>query len=287
MGEAYAIDKTLHHVPFRDLRSMNKIPNLKTWGFTYVTGRRVKGIENLEELSDKNQAALQADSVELVKELTGAKTVYALGGGYRDHSSLASVKSVQNIHSDMSPEGAEWFKLRAQNQLLRSMDPSEVAFGKHLSQGKDVVIYNVWRPLHTVQDNHLGFCKWDSGLKEDALTSNPQVTNSKNALQPWRYSEAQRWYYLSEQKKEDVFVFMQHDARASDGHGINVPHTAFNFEGFQGPDTRKSYEIRVIAIIEPSFKRKLLHLRERIKSVFNKFKWNSSRNLERKISAKI
>ncbi|EGG11882.1 uncharacterized protein MELLADRAFT_58946 [Melampsora larici-populina 98AG31] len=282
IGEAYLIDKTRHHVPLRDLRTINEAPDLKTWGFTYVSGRHVGGIENLEELSDKNQAALKADSVELVKKLTGATTVYALQGGYRYYEPSGSVRSVPIIHSDWTLEGAKWFKTRARKELLASENPTEVKFGKYVVEGKDVVIYNVWRPLHTVQDNHLGLCRWDSRLKEDALTSIPKVTNLKNALQPWRYSEAQKWYYLREQKAEDVFVFMQHDARAPDGHGINVPHAAFKLEGSQGPDTRKSYEIRVIAFIEPSIKRRLLRLKDRIKSTSPKFKWNSSRNLEKR-----
>lgn len=68
-GDSYPIGITRHHVPLRDLRTTNEVPNLKTWGFTYVSGRHVEGIKNLEELSDKNQAALKADSIELVKKL--------------------------------------------------------------------------------------------------------------------------------------------------------------------------------------------------------------------------
>ncbi|KAH9823386.1 hypothetical protein DFH28DRAFT_1092175 [Melampsora americana] len=282
LGQSYPVDVTLHQVPLQDLRRIDQVPNLKTWGFTYVSGRHVAGIENMEEFSVQNQAALKADSVELVKELTGAKTVFALGGGYRDHETSGSVRSVKMIHSDMTLQGARWFKTKARRQMLTSRFPSDVEFGKYVMEGKNIVVYNVWRPLHTVQDNHLGLARWDPHLKEDALTGITDVTNVRNALQPWRYSKDQEWYYLSQQEPHEVYVFKQHESGAKDGHGVNVPHASFNFKDFQGPEARKSYEIRVIAVIEPSFKRRLSQMKDRIKSIVKKFKWNSSRNLDQK-----
>ncbi|EGG04541.1 uncharacterized protein MELLADRAFT_30168, partial [Melampsora larici-populina 98AG31] len=106
-------------------------------------------------------------------------------------------------------------------------------------------ILNVWRPIHAVQDNHLGFCKWDSLVKEDAVEANIKPDGSWNSLQAWKYRKDQKWFYLSEQKPHEAFVFMQHDSRAPDGHGINVPHASFNLEkDADKPPTRMSFEAR-------------------------------------------
>lgn len=44
---------------------------------------------------------------------------------------------------------------------------------------------------------------------------------------------------------------MQHDSRAEDKHGINVPHASFMLEDGKGKfPTRASFECRVIAIVE-------------------------------------
>ncbi|EGF98194.1 uncharacterized protein MELLADRAFT_113763 [Melampsora larici-populina 98AG31] len=58
-----------HQVPLQDLRSLDAKPDLKTYGFTYVTERHIAGPEDVEELSDEYISALEDDSVELVKDL--------------------------------------------------------------------------------------------------------------------------------------------------------------------------------------------------------------------------
>ncbi|EGF97656.1 uncharacterized protein MELLADRAFT_69856 [Melampsora larici-populina 98AG31] len=283
MRDSYAVDRTtLHQVPLRDLRTMDEVPNLETYGFTYVTKSPVVGIENLIEFSGAHQAALKANAVELVQKLTGSKTAIAFGGGYRDCNSPESSQSIRVIHSDMSPEGATWIKSEVQDLLFNSKDPREVEFGRHMTQGKDVVIYNVWRPLHTVQDNHLGFCRWDSLLKEDALQSHINPTKAGNALQPWRYREGQSWFFLSHQEPHEAFIFKQHDDRAKeDGHGINVPHASFTLKGYKGPSTRVSFEVKIIARIDPPIiKRIWYQLRKSVQSRLTKFNSIKSRNLE-------
>ncbi|EGG03098.1 uncharacterized protein MELLADRAFT_65847 [Melampsora larici-populina 98AG31] len=254
--KSYRVDESFkHQVPLQDLRSIPGTPDLNTDGFTYVSGRPVKGIKDLEELSDDHYDALVADSIELVKELTGAKSAFSYVAGFRDHTSPETPKPVSAIHSDLSAEGAEFAKQLTQAILLSSEDPEEYKFGRYLQEdGKNVVIVNVWRPIHTVQDHHLGICKWDSSLKEDAMRWRLEPSNLDNALQPWRYREGQSWWYLSDMRPDEAYVFMQHDSRAKeDGHGINVPHASFTFKkDANKPSTRMSFESSVIAIIKSS-----------------------------------
>ncbi|KAH9824729.1 hypothetical protein DFH28DRAFT_2905 [Melampsora americana] len=275
----YPVDyHTIHTVPLQDLRTIDAKPDLEAHGFTYVSNRPVAGIENTGELSDEHLEALKADAVELVKKLTGAKLALPHGATFRDYTSIYTRKPIPVIHSDLSPLGAKYMKDRVQENFLKSANPDEVQFGRYLKKGQDVVMLNVWRPIHTVEDNHLGFCEWNSLVKEDALKWNIQPTDAGNALQAWKYRKGQRWYYLSNQRSDEAFIFKQHDDSAPDGHGINVPHAAFNFES-TGPFTRMSFEAKIIAILDPPeglLSRWIKH----IKSVVGKFRWNALKNVK-------
>ncbi|EGG06785.1 uncharacterized protein MELLADRAFT_30159, partial [Melampsora larici-populina 98AG31] len=88
-------------------------------------------------------------------------------------------------------------------------------------------IYNVWRPIRRVHDIPLGICKWDSVSQEDVLDWGILPTYVANTVQAWKYRKGQSWFYLSKQRPDEVYVFMQHDSRAPNSHGINVPHASF------------------------------------------------------------
>ncbi|KAH9824728.1 hypothetical protein DFH28DRAFT_920731 [Melampsora americana] len=273
---SYRVDYSkLYQVPLQDLRTIDRRPDLQTDGFTYVTRRHVRGIEKLVELSEKHQAALEADSVELVKQLTGLESAFVYGATYRHHTSGASNGPIAIIHSDMSPAGAVYMKNSARDLFLKSTDPSEVRFGKYLEKGQDVIMLNVWRPIHAVEDNHLGICKWDSLLEGDAMKSDIIPTHVENTLQPWKYREGQSWYYLSNQQSDEVYVFLQHDDRGKNGHGVNVPHASFKLHGHKKPSKRMSFEAKIIAFIDPSPPEGIMSsLRNHIKALSNRFDWD-------------
>ncbi|KAH9819695.1 hypothetical protein DFH28DRAFT_1093656 [Melampsora americana] len=261
-------------VSLHDLRASGEVPTLEADGFTYVSERHVSGIEKMIELSDEHRDALEVDSLELVQKLTGAKYTFSYAGFFRDHESPESIRPVPAIHSDLSLAGAQFMKQLLRRELLKSKDSRHVEIAKHLG-GKGVMILNVWRPIHTVQDNPLGFCKWDSLLKEDALEPKIRPTDTEEGLQPWKYRKGQRWVYLSEQKPEEVYVFMQHDSRAPDGHGINVPHASFTLiENRDKPSTRMSFETAIVAIIEPPPEGVFSRFTGQIQSFFNRFNRN-------------
>ncbi|EGG10057.1 uncharacterized protein MELLADRAFT_60479 [Melampsora larici-populina 98AG31] len=270
-------DSNPQQVPLHDLRALGEVPDLKTDGFTYVSERHVTGIEKMRELSDEHRDALEEDSVELVKELTRAKTAFSYAAFFRDHTSDDSIRPVPVIHSDLSPEGAKVVKEALQEVFMESKDPTDIEIAEKLG-GKGVMILNVWRPIHTVQDNPLGFCKWDSLLEDDAMKWKIGPTDTENGLQAWRYRKGQRWVYLREQEPHEVWVFMQHDARAHDGHGINIPHASFTLQGDQNqvqPSTRMSFETAIIALVEPPPPEGILsRFTGHIQSYWNQFKWN-------------
>lgn len=177
----------------------------------------------------------------------------------------------------MSAKGAKYIKKEIKKTFLASDNQMEVELGKSLKRGQDVMLLNVWRPLRVVQDNHLGFCKWSSLSKGDRLDWGIKPTNSENSLQAWKYSATQQWFYISKQKKDEVYVFTQHDSRAKDGHGINVPHASFNSRSdIDHLPTRMSFESKIVAVFESTTTEGTFSkLHKQINSFFSQFNRNT------------
>ncbi|KAH9821278.1 hypothetical protein DFH28DRAFT_861518, partial [Melampsora americana] len=71
-------------------------------------------------------------------------------------------------------------------------------------------------------------------------------THASSSIQTWRYHKEQNW------EPDEVYVFMQHDSTAPDGHGINVPHASFAMAKDPPKSSQKSsIECRVIEFLEP------------------------------------
>ncbi|EGG05454.1 uncharacterized protein MELLADRAFT_107612 [Melampsora larici-populina 98AG31] len=243
LSKSYEEDRSkIIKVPLQDLRDMDEKPNLKTHGFTWVSGRHFDNDAPLDSwyTRDQMRKTFQADSVDLVKELTQADFAVAYTDAYRADFGRETQRLIPTIHSDISPKGAKYFKKQFQEELSKSTDPTKVKFREHLKQGKDVVMYTVWRPLRTVEDNHLGLCSLNSLLEGDAMNFGKKIksVDASNAFEAWKYREGQRWHYLSHQTPDEAFVF----------HG-NVPHASFYLEG-DADQTRMSYEATVMAIFE-------------------------------------
>ncbi|KAH9824804.1 hypothetical protein DFH28DRAFT_941796 [Melampsora americana] len=263
-------DENKLRVPLQDLRTLGtkEKPTLQTYGFTSFSGRHVKGIENVKEFSVVHRDLLTKDSVALVKELTRSKVAFPYGAYFRNFNTF--VPPFPIIHSDLSARGAKFGRETIQQELLSSGDPRKVKFGNYLKRGDKIVVVNVWRPIHVVQDNPLGLCKWDSLIPEDALDWGIIPTQTENMIQAWDYREGQEWFYTSHQRPDEGYVFMQHDGRAEDGHGINVPHASFSLKGDAARfPKRTSFECRVIAIVESGGTSKTN--KNRVKSFCNHF----------------
>lgn len=65
------MDKTARQdIALQDLRFIKDYkPKLEKDGFTYVSGRHVENIENMEDFSKEQEEALKQDSIKLVKKM--------------------------------------------------------------------------------------------------------------------------------------------------------------------------------------------------------------------------
>ncbi|EGG03744.1 uncharacterized protein MELLADRAFT_108930 [Melampsora larici-populina 98AG31] len=241
--------ETVHQVPLHDLRKMTDRPTLNEYGFTYVSGRDVKSIKRLGDFSGDQKKALTKDSVKIVEELINPTLAISYSSQFRNPMMKYLGEPNPNLHSDLSPEGAQKTISWVEKRFLESEDPEEKAFGQLLStKAYNVVILNVWRPLSKVEADPLGLCRWTSVAPSDRVDSKIVPDRAGNALQAWNYGDHQEWFYLKEQEPHEAHVFIQHDGRANDGHGMSVPHASFVLRENEDKPKRKSFECRVMAL---------------------------------------
>ncbi|KAH9817848.1 hypothetical protein DFH28DRAFT_960935 [Melampsora americana] len=236
------------NIPLHDLRKCDD-PILEKDGFTVM--KRRLDLHKLKPFSKEYKRVLQEDSIQLVKDLTGASMAFCSSYGHRGATDQFSLEPYSLIHSDLSAEGAKFLKAQLQERYLNSPHKGDQEFGKSIKDGKRLVVFNVWRPVKIVEDNPLAICYWGSVRAKDKMEFGIQPTSHENAIQTWKYRDHQKWVYLPNQKPEEVFVFMQHDSHGKDGHGTNVPHASVVLKDQEGkPSTRQSYEFRIVVIMD-------------------------------------
>ncbi|KAH7000617.1 hypothetical protein EDB80DRAFT_866625 [Ilyonectria destructans] len=142
---------------------------------------------------------------------------------------------VGNAHIDLSPLGVI--------KRVRS----------HMGERADVLLkgrvraLNVWRPTceYPVQDCPLAMCDGTSVKDSDLLPTDhikkAYIGQTSNLM----YRPGFQWHYLSNQTKEECFIFKMYDSL--DGVAKHCPHVAFRHTDIcEGTPPRESFEIRAL-----------------------------------------
>ncbi|KAL6796425.1 hypothetical protein GGI42DRAFT_356559 [Trichoderma sp. SZMC 28013] len=190
----------------------------------------------LPELSKSLKAYLDASRVQIYDFVIRKRhpTYPIHDGGYYSHPQPAAM-----AHIDTTPSQTTRFV-----EMINS-DPSEILNG-HRYQA-----VNIWKPLRgPVRDYPLTVC--------DPRTVHPQhdlqprdTINVEMVRETYQIhqSDSHRWYYLSDQRADEAWVFLQSDS--SDDGLIGVPHTAFkNPLSTDNDFLRESIEVRAIVIYD-------------------------------------
>ncbi|KAJ4033193.1 hypothetical protein NW761_012684 [Fusarium oxysporum] len=111
-------------------------------------------------------------------------------------------------------------------------------------------IINVWKPLKPIRQYPLTLCDYRTCDKKDGHRSDlvyPHVV-SENIL--FSYSPDQKWYYVSDQSDEEVWLIKTMDSLArSEDVAMYTPHTSFFDEDpAVAEEIRESIELRVYVI---------------------------------------
>ena len=180
----------------------------------------------------------------LVKQFTGATKVHVFDHNVRcrpmaKRRENAAQEPVKVAHND--------YTLKSGPQRVRDLLPSEA---DALLRNRFAVI-NVWRPISgPVQESPLAVCDAQSMVQDDFVKHVLRYRDRDGEVYSVAYNPNHRWYYIPNQKKEEVLLLKCYD---SDEHRSRfTAHSAF--EDPTSPHDappRESIEVRTLVFFAP------------------------------------
>ena len=97
-------------------------------------------------------------------------------------------------------------------------------------------------------DTALAICDASSVTPSDLLPARLLYPEREGEIYYVSFNAAHRWWYVSEMRRDEVWVFKNYDS-AADGRARFTPHTAFQTQSSAAP-TRESVEFRAFAVFD-------------------------------------
>jgi len=233
-------------VRIRDLRPVAECVSLDREGFALV--RRDSEVSDLFHPAARARYLSELEC--LIRELTGASKVVALGNGVirRSERSPRWRKDGTTVlghfaHCDFSSGAAG-----SRSWVEKVLPPKEAA--QRLA-GR-FAIYNVWQALSEApQDAPLAVCdarsvRAEDGVATDQVLDSPEGPEVRIENTVYRFNETQRWSFFSNMTPAEALVFKGFESEAA--RAGPVPHAAF-VDPCCPPATprRESIDERVVA----------------------------------------
>jgi hypothetical protein len=251
-----------HLVQISDARSCKDRISLDSHGFTLA--------DHKSEVSDffdkdKTEALYPAEVAAVVKSLTGADRVAAMGWMVRTSGDISNYAratkgythrgGVQppagDVHVDMMPDRAE----RMAQAIYEQTFPDGKPYSRFIAS-------SLWRAFsEPPQDWPLAVCDANSVGEDEGMPNTMLIVDAlpdeatmlgeipnepaAPAAAIFRYSPNHRWWYFSNMNRDEVLLFKFHDSDRSKTR--RTPHTAFHDPSFPNAHTRQSIEFRTVA----------------------------------------
>lgn len=181
-------------------------------------------------------------------------------------------KPSAKVHLDYTPSGARTHLRKfhptfteAAADIIKAED-ALLAEGKDLkthykdSNGPRWAIYSIWRPLKTVHRDAIGVSDQRTIQPDDYVPTvmkfpylgQPGVTGTHDVGSYLsRYSESHEWFWIEEQKPEEVMVitFFDSDAEKDGGPASGgILHSSLELPGTEDQELRESVELRCLCV---------------------------------------
>lgn len=222
----------------RDLRGKEETRTLDGAGFQYL--EHPTTLKDADFFSDEEiRKVYYPECEELVKKLTGAKRTFVFDHTVRrgDGGKPGIRGPAKRVHVDQSFPAAI---SRAHLHL-----PTDAP---RLLQSRFRII-NVWRPLsHPVAHWPLACCDFSSiDSSKDLIFTRHIYPDREGSNWGVSWNEQHRWYFLSDQKPDEVILIKCFDSEEKEGVARCTPHTAFEDSGSPGEaPKRESIEVRLL-----------------------------------------
>jgi hypothetical protein len=248
---------TPHQVVIRDARPQRDALKMEDTGFSFIKHASEvaeepalfeQNLKDYHHTSSGVSARYEAELCDFLKEMTGAREMFAQLGGLLTRSSLRAEKKgwarpAYHVHLDFTAQAAQ--------QLL---DQTLAAHGRELKPYNRHVLYQTWRAVSPgPQDNTLAICDGSSvpfsdGVVVDSIIGPEEVPGNRFESRMSKYNPDHRWYYLSDMEPDDVLLFKGFDSATPEA--MNAMHSSFDNPLGEAGTPRRSIEARFIAIFD-------------------------------------
>lgn len=242
-------------VRIRNIRGRESEYSIEKHGFKVA--RLVSGMDNWRDDAELKRVFFP-EITELLERETGAKYVFQYEWHVRSNTLEEALNTdskgavdingpVRRVHIDESPASAR----NEYTYYIRPDDPGN----EHL-KGREIGVYNVWKPLKAVRRDPLCLCDART-IKDEDLQSGkvivPNVGEIENlSIRPPRDKDAHGFVYVREQEPEQALVFRIFDDRidgvVGDKRSHGVAHTSFVDPGTEFEVPRESVEVRSFCV---------------------------------------
>jgi hypothetical protein len=221
---------------FNNARAMKQQPTLDKEGFTYAAHPRGRAEWSNPEWI---QSQYIPSCVELVKKLTGAKTVLPLEMTVQRRTDYAE-------HEGTSPTAGFVHLDLPRDAYTQAATMAADGFGVKF---KKAAVYNIWkattpppqsRPLAVCDQRTVSDKDFVLGVTAEGDVNVPYVILAPSEKPPV-------WYYVPDLGLDESLVFVGGDLDPT--HPLGCAHTAFDHPGNDGKP-RASIEVRVLACFE-------------------------------------
>ena len=229
-------------VSMRDARALFGTLSLDQQGFEVVHHEtRARDLWNPEQVREVYFPEMER----LVAGVTGAAKVLAFDHNVR---SFAKAKARQDGASMPVKFAHNDYTLKSAPQRVRDLLPEAEA--EQRLQRRFAVI-NVWKPISgPVLETPLAVCDAQSMKPDDFIETDLVYADRVGEVYSVAFSEAHRWYYVSEMRSDEVMLIKCYDS-IDDGRARFTAHSAFRHPSTQ-PDApaRESIEVRTLAFFD-------------------------------------
>ncbi|OCL09233.1 hypothetical protein AOQ84DRAFT_404936 [Glonium stellatum] len=244
-----------NNIKLEDVRGQENKYSINDYGFAFVNHTSSLDLKaQYFEHQNRNDAVVNTylkECIELVKREIGADRVVCIDWRlrrnfserktiYEDDPRYFAIPPASVMHCDFSEEGGR-------EKLHVHLPSREVA--ESIRKGQRVQFFNVWRPLHPVDNAPLVLCDRRSVRRSDLLEADkvsPGLIERDSML---KYDTNQKWYWLSNQQPDEVTLFKSWDSCNDENIADCAPHGSAKIpvsECVSRP--RESLEVRLIVL---------------------------------------
>ncbi|KAI0101400.1 hypothetical protein GGR51DRAFT_336070 [Nemania sp. FL0031] len=242
----------------RNIRDRASIPCINQTGFEFISAPTKCALSAAVFESGTADADAILDeyiqeTMEVVKLRLGASSVVTIDWRFRRNEDTSfphrleggdvrrqAISVATTTHCDFSSLGGhERLGMHLNSDELAAVEKGDVT----------AMIVNVWRPLSTVTSAPLVLADRRTVFKDDLIEVDQVMRDKVNKTAYVYYHPDQKWYWLSNQRSDEIIMFPTWVAETNDEHADCSPHgAAYLYQPDKASPPRESVEIRMVVL---------------------------------------